>query len=177
MFSPNYPFPYQVWSDRLSLLTGWLYMYRVLFKLFPPIFSIKSMQWLTTTMKAILLTILLFPAADSMSLLHLRNARLAELGEGCPCFWQVWHSLRKDGQVSTTWTMIFRQNIHSDLDYWLRLAVLMKMQCSLNCESKLRIGEYRENLDRCTDGYVKVYIQVTYMSLQKSEEIKVIKSF
>ena len=23
-----------------------------------------------------------------------------------------------------------------------------------------RIGEYRENLDRCTDGYVKVYIQV-----------------
>ena len=63
-----------------------------------------------------------------MSLLHLRNARLAELGEGCPCFWQVWHSLRKDGQVSTTWTMIFCQNIHTDLDYWLRLAVLMKIQ-------------------------------------------------
>ena len=26
--------------------------------------------------------------------------------------------------------------------------------------SSHRIGEYRENLDRCTDGYVKVYIQV-----------------
>ena len=178
MFSPNYPFPYQVWSDRLTLLTWWLFMHRVLFKLFHPIFSIKkeSMQWLTIAMKAILPTILLFPAADSMSLLHLRNARLAELGKGCPCFWQVWHSLRKDGQVSTTWTMIFRQNIHSDLDYWLRLAVLMKIQCSLNCESKLRIGEYRENLDRCTDGYVKVYIQVIYMLLQKSGGIKVIKS-
>ena len=158
-----------------------------------------------------------------MSLLHLRNARLAELGEGGPCFWQVWHSLRKDGQVSTTWTMIFCQNIHTDLDYWLRLAVLMKIQwystrfffyppnwtkldltfilnnyqsfrsncnqwqsvafhkvkkqCSLNCEWKLRIGEYRENLDRCTDGYVKVYIQVKYMLLQKSGGFKVIKSF
>ena len=49
------------------------------------------------------------------------------------------------------------------------------MQCSLNCEWKLRIGEYRENLDRCTDGYVKVYIQVKYMLLQKSGGIKVIK--
>ena len=49
VFSPNYPFPYQVWSDRLTLLTGWLY--RVLFKLFRPIFSIKkeSMQWLNIT--------------------------------------------------------------------------------------------------------------------------------
>ena len=122
VFSPNYPFPYQVWSDRLTILndcTG------CTFKRFHPIFSIKkeSMECLN-----ILLTNLLFPAADSMSLLHLRNARLAELGEGCPCFWQVWHSLRKDGQVSTTWTMIFCQNIHTDLDYWLRLAVLMKIQ-------------------------------------------------
>ena len=51
----------------------------------------------------------------------------------------------------------------------------VKKQCSLNCEWKLRIGEYRENLDRCTDGYVKVYIQVIYMSLQKSGRLKVKK--
>ena len=48
VFSPNYPFPYQVWSDRLTLLndcTG------CIFKRFHPIFSIKkeSMEWLNIT--------------------------------------------------------------------------------------------------------------------------------
>ena len=38
-----------------------------------------------------------FPAPDSLPLLHLRNARLPELGTGRACFRQVWHSLRTDG--------------------------------------------------------------------------------
>ena len=80
VFSPNYPFPYQV---NVTWLLSFHHFNQNI---------IDHGNWLSSSP-------LSSSAADSLSVLHLRDARLAELGACCAGFWQVRDSFWEDGQV------------------------------------------------------------------------------